>query len=674
MSESRYRIIFEKHGQLKNASGSLENEVWIDVGNELSMGCFDHHQTDGALSAFSAVINNVRYLEKLKISYDRGDDITVHIHEQPDLDCISSYYAVRYYLEHSETEFMELFGTGEKGRQLEKYINDIDTGKNKIATIPTLYAIFSVLDRDMEKSEQTDEYVVEKGLELIEEALEMLDSEDIDLANYDCTHRLRDRFEPEINAILKSINAYEEDKRSKAVVFESILVWTKEGKLKAVPAAVWKGEPKDSNEYDFARKEGNVVTVVPRFEKHTDGTERARVFASINPDIDTENNLTLRPLAEIIEQMEQMEEQGRYEHTGIYRRDHSRPRELKGHFSKMPFAATSDPWYISETEDVFDAPRAGSVLDYKSILEVIRNNASAVRKSYAIVLGEKRELIYNKQMISLNSWIEEMCGILKENSQHVVVWGELDSSLLSKSNRILRAYCMNLVGRSFYEESSRNIMFLDYRTCVYSDLNCTIILTATYREHKESSVEYTAGKTNYDEFPIAGILKTSTEKDFEESVLVKDIAAIAEQRSRLLSLGTRIGELQPGERKIVEGLNRELLLLSRDIQKTDMIEDSVEREIYSFIKKEFEIERLKTSVMEEMRIIVSESRNNLVSGFNTLSAFAVPFIIIATVFQMGFIRFQEAISLSGAAAYLGWCGVIVLVAVLIAFLKDHSIR
>ena len=78
--------------------------------------------------------------------------------------------------------------------------------------------------------------------------------------------------------------------------------------------------------------------------------------------------------------------------------------------------------------------------------------------------------------------------------------------------------------------------------------------------------------------------------------------------------------------------------------------------------------------MEEMRIIVSESRNNLVSGFNTLSAFAVPFIIIATVFQMGFIRFQEAISLSGAAAYLGWCGVIVLVAVLIAFLKDHSIR
>ena len=109
-----YRIIFEKHGALKPSSGLMKNEVWLDVGNTLGMGLFDHHQLEGCPSAFSALVNNRGFLANLKESAQRQDPIIVHLHEEPDLDCVASYYALRFYLEQNEPEISEFFGENGK--------------------------------------------------------------------------------------------------------------------------------------------------------------------------------------------------------------------------------------------------------------------------------------------------------------------------------------------------------------------------------------------------------------------------------------------------------------------------------------------------------------------------------------------------------------------------------
>ena len=50
--EIRYYRNYERHGQLAPEK-VLENEVWIDVGNDLREGVYDCHQTGGEASALS---------------------------------------------------------------------------------------------------------------------------------------------------------------------------------------------------------------------------------------------------------------------------------------------------------------------------------------------------------------------------------------------------------------------------------------------------------------------------------------------------------------------------------------------------------------------------------------------------------------------------------------------
>lgn len=655
-----YRIIFEKHGALKPSSGLMKNEVWLDVGNSLGMGLFDHHQLEGCQSAFSALFNHLDFLINLKESAQRQEPIIVHLHEEPDLDCVASYYALRFYLEHNEPERSKFFGENGKGKILEKYINDIDAGKNKITDYPTLYAIFSCLDEGREKSEETDHYVVNRGLELISTALELSELTETKLIDYDFSDCLADAFANEIRLVNDS-SSYEEEKKNNEISFEQISIWTKEGNIKHVPAAIWKHRPRSNNGYSYARKEGNVITIIPYAIKGENNSDTTRVFASVNPDIDKEKAYSLRPIAEIIEQMEQIEEQRLFEQEGTYRRDHSRPREAAGHLGKMPFAATSDPWFVKPEEDLFDSPRIQSILSYEDILEVIRNNGSAVKKSFVAELKETPTLLYEKQMIPLSDWQDEIKQLLNKASSHVVVWGELDASLIRHNNRLLEAYCLNLIGKPLHELREKSMHFVDYRTCIYSDINCTVILTATYDGYDAATLA------------LSGMLDTTNSESFITSKLIKDISAIVRQRNTLLEYEDEIGEIKPKKHRNIEDLNDRMLALSIQMQKDDLIEDVIERGIYSFIKTNFGISELKTSVMDEIGILVGESRDKLISKFNILSAFAVPFVLIATIFQMGFLKFDAVLNLTGCAACAGWVVVFLSIALLIVLISNSAL-
>ena len=72
--------------------------------------------------------------------------------------------------------------------------------------------------------------------------------------------------------------------------------------------------------------------------------------------------------------------------------------------------------------------------------------------------------------------------------------------------------------------------------------------------------------------------------------------------------------------------------------------------------------------MNECNLVVNESRNQLVYRFNLLSALAVPFILIATLFQMGILKFEEVIKLTGKNAEAGWVTIILIIIVFILLL------
>lgn len=364
-----YVIKYEKPGEVVETSSLRENEIWLDVGNELNMGCFDHHQTSGYESSLMALLTHPEYLDNLRKSIKMQNQVIVHMHENPDLDCIACFYMVRFWLEHTPGEFTALFGETGICRKLIWYVNDIDSGKNKIVKYPTLYAVFcAVCTRDI-----TDDEVVEKGIELIDYAVQLLKKQpEADLFTYDFTGLLGEKYAEEIDIIDHS--QYEEEKKTNRISFERIPIWTKDGRLEKVTAAIWKQLPIDGNGYVYAREEGNLVTVVPYSIKGVNGNETTRVFVSINPAMDYEKKYTLKPIAERLEKLEQQQEECLYQQSGCYRRDHSRPRSYEGILSERPFSVTSDPWFVSPEEDLIDAPRAQSVLEYEQILHVIRNS------------------------------------------------------------------------------------------------------------------------------------------------------------------------------------------------------------------------------------------------------------------------------------------------------------
>ena len=667
--EVNYRYRFEKYGELIPSSGILKNEVWLDVGNALKMGCFDHHQEEKYGSALMALLENTKFLADLKESAEEQKEIVVHLHKAPDMDCVTCWYVVKYFLEHERQEFDALFGENGMARGILSYVNNIDAGKRNIVKNPTLYALFCSLDKNKEKSEKTGEYVVEKGIELIELAVGLL-SEKIteDLETYDLSEieNVRNNYVDEIQIIANSLCEYEEEKNNNDIFFEKISIWKKDNDskdyvLKEVPAAIWRKIPNElSFGYLHAREEGNVVTIVPYSIKGRNGKETTRVFVTINRDIDTENEYSLKPIVEIIEQMEQVEEQRLYVQTGRYRRDYSKPRYASGPLSKVPFSTTSDPWFFTTEEDLFDAPRNESLLDYADIVEVIRNNGSNVKKSYVLSAECDREfnIIWEKveqKNVALCRWQQDVHQLISNEKIYKIVFAELDSSLIRHSNEILKAYCMNLIGRSFHEYNESRFLFLDYRTCIYADLNCVIILVATH------------GDNSYSELPIAGLLRVSTSEEISEEImeskLFRDIIKVLKQRLKLLDYSEKIGELR--KRKDIEKLNDDLLRFSAEVQTEDAINNNLEREIYTFLKDEFEIDKLKSSVMDEMNILVNESRDRLVSKFNILSSVAVPFVLIATLFQMGIIKFGEVLSLYGRGAWIGWI-VTLIIAVLMS--------
>lgn len=620
----QYIYYFEDKGSIA-PEALLPNQIWVDVGGADRDGVFDNHRHGGKESALECVFQHPARL-KQAMDYIRscsgsGQDpeIEFHLHFFPDLDCIASVYVIRKVLEGDRTEAEPVSVLGERiSGIIREYVNSIDRGRQKHTTDLTALAYLYSLGDRTHSAVARSKLILEEGLKLMQLIVEGLEvgRDDINLftdplERYVDVSCLDQIFYQKARMYIESARRhYEEDRKNKRVVFRKIRLWNREKRREEdVTAAVWEKLPSGEDGYLYAREMDACMLTVYPYAIREDGEDGSctAVIIALNPDLESADQYTLRPIAEILEQCEQIEEAVIYARTGRYRRDHSRPREEWGIFGEEPFSETSDPWYITEAEDLIDAPRRGSLLNYEQVLSIIKSASSMVREAeiirYRYAAGEERmaAVIYGKkQRISLGSLYFFSREVLEDTNRkpgddYLFALVRIHPDTLRYNNALLRYICLNMVGKSSLGSNEDNILFLDYRTCLYADQTITIVVEAgTRNQALKKLLAPGPGEAGLLQSEICGCLRR-----------------LAGHRHRLRAIGTRLPKMMERGRnseESVEELNTELVRLNTTLQKDDIIPDSNMQEIYSFVREKLGIEDLKKTVLQSAEFLIGKQQ------------------------------------------------------------------
>ncbi len=324
---------------------------------------------------------------------------------QPGVEEQEQSYTVRLV-----TDIWEKLYTAQALEKLEDYITRINAGRHKYLAVPCLYGYYCKIGEPKDSGRDENGVsagnlskeaarrevhrrsilFVEEGSALLEKVIDALRADpSIDLFSTPVEEYLPDGWRPEHDSETRErldamLTSYAADKDSGAVKISSVDVWNREErKFEPVKAAVWVKVASSEDEYAIARELDNcVLTVYPNRIRKNDGTgaETTSVIIALNPEIGGVEKYTLRPLAEILEQCEQLGEDALFASTGSYRRDRSGPRRTSGWFTEAPFSITRDPWYMLQNEDYITVPTGGSILPYELILSAVRNRSSMTRE------------------------------------------------------------------------------------------------------------------------------------------------------------------------------------------------------------------------------------------------------------------------------------------------------
>jgi hypothetical protein len=597
--EIKFTYIFVKRGS--NATGMAPQNIWLDVGNKVDMGVFDHHQEGGLGSAFECLKENYKkYLADAREYLKIKKEITVVVHEGPDLDCIACAYAVKRILENDSEEAPFDEKTWNK---LTEYVNAIDNGKKKKISEPTLYAYICAIGRVERDPKKRNKEIMEEGVLLFDLVSQKIaEKENIDLYNDSIeTYIEKDKLK-NLDAVKEQIersrNGYRRDKEENRVIVKNIQLWKGE-ELASVPAAIWYKMPSEKDGYIFARDDDKcMLTVYPFENKET--LKIDRTIITLNPNMEGYEKYELLPIAEIIEQCEQIEEKELFGKTGRFRRDHSHPRENEGVFSELPFSVTCDPWFVSDEKGIIDAPGNGSILAYEQIASIVENTGFMAKKFELVKMvgdgGESISLI-NQTNVRFGEIYKESSKYLsegeeKEKEEYFLAMVKVDASILRRSNALLKMICLNIAGKSDSLFCENNFFVIDYRTCLYVDGTITVL--AACDDGNMSLQHIMKNKDNR----IADQLM--------ESKLYTDLSKLFSHRHKLQKIGKSLAEKADLKNDDMDTrtMNSELVTLISEMQTDDIIINPVEQEVYSFIKEKLQIENLKASVKNASDLVI----------------------------------------------------------------------
>ena len=174
--------------------------------------------------------------------------------------------------------------------------------------------------------------------------------------------------------------------------------------------------------------------------------------------------------------------------------------------------------------------------------------------------------------------------------QHLFAFVKIDSSMLRYSNNWLKACCLNMVGKSDLRFSKDNILQIDYRTCLYTDQSITTLVAIDRRNQSLSSLV--------------------DEQTLENSRICVDLKNNLEHQSKLRSIGVSLSETIQKitqESKEIDRFNEDLVRLSTRMEEDDLIANSLEQEVYAFIKDTLGIESLKSSVTTSAQLLIKNA-------------------------------------------------------------------
>lgn len=130
-----------------------ENTLYLDVGNNLTLGIIDHHHLiDGQKSATRLVYENPSFIP--------NELETIVLHSSPDLDCIASSYLAAYYFINKRFPSFT--------KELCDFVDKSDFGL-ELNGIINLSSIFSII----KNNSNNDEEIVQNGYKLIDNFLSL---------------------------------------------------------------------------------------------------------------------------------------------------------------------------------------------------------------------------------------------------------------------------------------------------------------------------------------------------------------------------------------------------------------------------------------------------------------------------------------------------------------------
>ena len=367
-----YHYEFHPHGTTVSKEDRTISHIWVDNGNTLEVGLFDHHQNNTYSCSVEAIVQHPELLAPLVPS----DAFTFHTHEYPDTDALFAIYLIQYYLEHRNTANEVTSCFPKTFIQIVDYVKAVDSGHIGIIQdinepLVSLYCIITCifkLQPDMQKATQ-------KALTVIGQAVLQAENATLEMPF--------DFFYSPINKVncqreLKLANEdyakYLDDKKNICTITKCHLPMTNDtissGKVDTI---IWSSQPTCEFNRIWARMEGYVLTIVPMASIG----EYSNVIISLNPTCNEGRDFSysLLPIARYLELYEQEKETSVLHENGSHKRNHSAPRGYRDNqnslFLQSPFAETSDPWFVNSDYTLIAAPHTGSTLTLSEITETV---------------------------------------------------------------------------------------------------------------------------------------------------------------------------------------------------------------------------------------------------------------------------------------------------------------
>lgn len=622
----RYEYVFEQYGEKAPEDERLPaNHIWIDIGRDCRRGVFDHHQfmadSEQQSCAVKMLCDNTNYLEGAQGYIRSCDDTPViyfHTHIYPDTDSVVAIYMVQSILENSKGEAESIAPiSNECRKRLCQYAADIDAGKKKLSVDGTMnfYTYLSKVgeanDYGPDESDSIagrSEYIIRQGCGVLRLILDSWndDTPDFDIVDGDIVTLLADDTKEIVRSIRADIekihmedtrNGYKEDKDAGNVSIIYVGVWDKDKKIyRKVKSAIWNKLPAVEDEYCCARDEGCVLTVVPIIAEG-----RTRTIIALNPYLKESEGLSLRPIAEILETLEQNLEKDEEKTSGRFRRDRSEPRDTDGILAEVPFRVTSDPWYISHKEDILDSPRVWSLIDLETIIKVVKGCESLQSRKYERVIlnGDDDSISTNDRADfgEINTLGDLYCLKVMDDvkdGEYVLARIEIAPILLKCTNDFLVDCCQLLLGKGRNSESFGGIYEIDYRNIIYVDNSACIILSAEGFDGE-----------------FFDIIPTEHDGSLNVRQIIRKMLYF---RKRIIACGNALGayikdvpERDPKKTDDLVRINNELASLAVEMQNDEMILDPFEYDIYKHIKESFNIDRQKAAVIEVANLMMENA-------------------------------------------------------------------